>query len=174
MGKNISANIKKSIKEKVTTNHDLESKIWYRLSKIIYIGFYIFFILSFLIPSYYSKPKIITEKDKVKIKCNNGNEFIKTIYSPINSIEDIETLDSHVFNPIRLCQYGDETTSYYLWDKYPTSSEKNYTIEFVTHLNKSWQDYLTNRVIVLTMIIVTFEIVRRSFLYIVARKRFFS
>lgn len=153
-----------------------ETRMWFRLSKVVYYLFLFLVILFVCVYAYSVRPtsSSYTDSNKTIIKCNNGktynakeNGFFLVYYS------DVDTGADKILKI--LCEYGisiikDITKANQFKNKIPQSV--NYQIEFVetTNIYGSWEEVLLVLLVGIPVTIVVFEIVKRLFLYITIGK----
>ena len=147
-------------------NNPWESRMWFRLSKVVYFLIFIAALLFVVVLAYSQLPTSHTYIDSTKTRfiCNNGQSYgnkkiFVTKESDLSSYED---------TALRLkCEYGDSDQN-----KKREIPNKNYTIKFFETTNSygGWDAVLATLLIGLPIVIIVFEIIKRLFLYITIGK----
>lgn len=146
--------------------NDLEQKWWFRFIKVVYVLAYIVAVLLVSFGGYDSKSGGGIDTEKSTIRCNNGKS-----YSPAKNNISVYSDNFGIFEEphVRiLCAY--DTLNFY---SYTAPSSKNYIFEVVqmpVNWSPAFQIWFWGYIIV----IVLFEVIRRTFFYIVTGKKFFS
>ncbi|MFA6404606.1 MAG: hypothetical protein WCW03_01235 [Candidatus Paceibacterota bacterium] len=165
----------------ITNEHEkiknLESKIWFRLLKVIFIFVYLAIFLFLLVFAYSSKPYAIIDEYNSVIVCDNGTRY-KAGDNGINAEEawaeqlgatrvDLNGLTPTKIQATHLCLGYSEGKIGFIPDIPP------YKVEIVRKTVGDWSSFIGYTALVLFVTIIVFELVKRSFFYIVLGKRFF-
>ncbi len=138
----------------------LERKIWYRAIKTIYIVVYIFVVITILFFGYSLKPYSAVDSLSSIIMCNNGRRLAPSNNATIFEDGTLGIDDS--FTAERLC--SDQK------DFVPDAI--NYTVQVSHKTSGTWATPLLFWVIGFFIAFLLFEVIKRTFLYIVIGKRF--
>lgn len=158
----------------------LESKAWFRLVKVLFIFTYLLTLLVIFIFAYYSRPQSIIDTYNSKIICDNGKKYL----AGENNIEVFKVkyaIDGYYEtekDKVSLLCLGYEHgfVPDFITDAEMSKIEnKNqlYKIEIVNKSDGSWWSYIGYIILALFTASLIFEIIRRTFLYIVSGKKFF-
>ncbi|PIZ62210.1 hypothetical protein COY16_05000 [Candidatus Roizmanbacteria bacterium CG_4_10_14_0_2_um_filter_39_13] len=161
---------KSNRKKPILTQKELESRIWYRFLKVVFIGFYAYLIVSILFFTYASKPTISINQKKLNVLCDNGRKYIlneEHIFLSEVNMNDLNEENEYIK---RICEYG-STIKFYEWDKYPTPENKNYDLKYDQHQVGSWLTPVKILILCFGGAFLSFELIKRAFLYIVVGKR---
>ncbi len=181
-------------------NINLEKKRWYRFLKVVYIFFAIFLVYIAFAWAWTAKPESVV--DYAKITCSNGyfvnsNDIDVSIFDETISSSDDEKIRLYcVTDPDKLegmqkaLKLGislgaiRERLSENFARKYGATSfdpfkeggtpVKNYEVEYVYITHGSWTNFLLTFASISFFGFLFIEIVRRTLLYIIAGKSFFS
>lgn len=156
----------------MTTPLNLEEKVWYRLVKVIYIFFYIVACLIVALMAYSERPRTFVDSDRSFIICSNG---ISSAYAAgkhrigigaDGSVYSWDEPDAH-----KLCAYGiiDDYRN-----QYATPPEKNYSVRVAYRHVGSRNAVLKVLVYGFLIVILTLEVIKRTFLYVAVGQPFFG
>lgn len=168
-------------------NITLEKKRWYRFLKVVHIVFVIFLVLIAFAWAWSTKPKQII--DYANINCSNGHIFTSKEANIYLYNEEIDSYDDEriknfcasdengrirVKNKIsgKTGTMSLENPSSYLYEK--LDAIPTYNADFVYKTEGSWQAAITVFLKITIVGILFIEIIRRTLLYIVVGKSFFS
>ncbi len=165
---------------------DLESKIWFRFLKLVFVFAYIATFLAVLAFAYTSKPYSTNDEYNSKILCDNGKEYVAGD-NGINAVDALAeqlggtTVYPNGFVPdttekekaIGLCLGTPNSFAVgrapWGWDK---TIPPPYKVVLVKKTVGNWWGFIGYTVLALFIVSVIFELIRRSFLYVVIGKRF--
>ena len=145
----------------------LESKVWYRISKVVYFTAYIFAFMVVALISWTVIPRNVVDNTKSQIICTGSGKVysledasmsIWDGHTEFNNYEDLEVR--------RLCATGSifgELSSFL--------PDKNYELKISKTMDGSWDRFVEYSFGSLAAMIVIFEIIRRVFIYIVVGNR---
>lgn len=167
------------------TNHlkELEKKAWFRFLKLCYIFVYILAVAFVMVLAYGDLPRDYLDNWGSRIVCNSGMvyETSKNSIYPVNGNLDQEE-DAKAR---KLCAYDitrrmnemipPPPPGFVLeGSAVPAPTEKNYKLVTERKTRGSYKEVAKTLIWGLGTILFLGEVVRRSFLYVVAGKRFFS
>lgn len=139
----------------------LDTKVWFRALKVIYIFCYFTAFSLILLLGYSMKPYKSIDTDKSVIRCTNGKIF----RAGKNGVLIIDG------NPPYLYSADDEkarkscaSNTSFLPD------EKNYSLDVKYETINSWSSVFSFILIAIPIVIVIFEIIKRVFLYVTIGK----
>ncbi len=160
------------IMENKTVQDHLESKIWYRLIKVVYIVLLVlsFFIVVVIAYSYHPISSTYTDGTKTLIVCDNGKS-VRNKYRYITNYNDISDKDDIELKSI--CKFGEsDTTALEHQKKGELPMTKNYRMDFYQTTNNygSWIEVLIILVMGIPIVYTIFEVIKRVFLYIAIGK----
>lgn len=166
---------------------DLESKIWYRLLKVLYVFAFFGAVLTVLIFAYSSKPYAVTDEYNSKIICDNGKQYKTGDNGGIDPEQawaeqlGAKRVDLNGATPEKdkatlLCLgYEHSFIPDVLTDAEMSKLKSDtppYKVEIVKKWSGSWRSLVGYTILALFIVAVVFEIIKRSFLYVAIGKKF--
>ena len=146
------------------SSSNINNKWWFRFVKVLYVLAYAVVVLVIVIGGYSSKQGGGIDLDKSTITCTNGKSYSpgkNNIYLYSDNISSYD--DDHIRI---LCAY--DTLNFY---SFTPPAIKNYSFYSVTKpvdWSESWQIWFWGIIIT----IIVFELIRRTFYYIVLGRKF--
>ncbi len=149
---------------KNNTIKTLNSKIWYRLLKVIYIFFILVFAIGALVGGYLVSRE--ADSKKTMIICEDGNEYNA-------SKENIHIYDSYISqsdlkDAQKLCQFKGDIKLYLGESNLVVPENNNPHIKFIPKFNMVFATLIG--IGYLALVLLGFEILRRIFYYVVLGK----
>lgn len=167
---------------------DLESKIWFRFLKVVFVFAYILTLVVVLVFAYDSKPYTIIDNYNSVIVCDNGTRYkagdnninaegartVESIPSFQLKAKSVDTgLSNYEFSlyeakiqATHLCQsYSGEKVGF-IPDVSP------YKVELVKKTVGDWWVFIGYMILSLFIVVIMFELIRRSFFYVAIGKKF--
>ncbi len=160
---------------------DLESKVWFRFLKVVFVFVYIATLILVVLFAYSLKPYTTIDNDNSFIVCINGTKY----NAGANGIDAFEAeaerlgatqVYTNGFVPDttakekanELC-LGTNTLGRGLFADVP-----QYTVELANKTVGNWWSFAGYTALALFIVIVVFELIKRSFFYIAIGRKFFS
>ena len=138
--------------EKNTLNY-LNSKIWYRFLKLVYVFIFLIAIGGITTAMVIDeRPHEVIDDSSTIISCNNGSVY------PYKG-------NKFSYETIRLCGGSFETKN--TPNDISRLPEKNYEIKFVYKIQGSWKSVVKFELLILVIACSLFEAIRRSFYYVI-------
>lgn len=161
---------------------DLESKIWFRFLKVIFVFTYLATSLVVLLFAYDSKPYAIIDNDNSVIVCDNGTRYKAGDYGIDAEEVWLEQLGATRvdagLSDQELLLWEAKVKATHLCQNY--SGEKigfipdvpPYKVEIVHETVGDWASFIGYIVLALFAVVIIFELIRRTFFYISIGKKF--
>lgn len=166
---------------------DLESKVWFRFLKVIFVFAYLATFLAVLVFAYFSKPYAVTDEYNSRIVCDNGKVYKAGDNGGIDPGQALaeqlggKRVDLNGATPEKdkatlLCLgYEHGFVPDFLTDAEMSKLQSQtppYKVEIVKKTEGSWWSFIGYTILALFIVVLIFEVIKRSFLYIAVGKKF--
>ncbi len=166
---------------------DLESKVWFRFLKVVFVFTYLATFLAVLVFAYSSKPYSITDEYNSMIVCDNGTNYKAGDNGGIDPEQALaEQLGGRRVNLNGATPEKDKATLLCLGYTHGfipdtlTDAEMSklksqtppYKVEIVKKTVGNWWSFIGYTVLALFIVVVILEVIKRSFFYIAIGKKF--
>jgi len=158
-------------------NQNLESKIWFRFLRVVFIFIYLLCFYVVLVSAYNSKPYTVIDSYNSLIVCDNGTRY-KAGKNNIDGKEawagQLITTEQDYMTDQQLNEYEAKIQATHLCQSESVfiPDDPPYRVELVRETVGNWWSFIGYTVLALFTVVVIFELIKRSFFYIVIGKRF--
>jgi uncharacterized integral membrane protein len=169
--------------ENKKTISDMNKKSWYRFLKVIFVIAELMILGIIIILAFSNKPYATNDEYNSKIVCNNGKEYIAgyngiDIYKAIaeefddsrkslnlNNVRGMENPNNAQILCVEGSSFVPEALTMDEWNKL-TSPTPLYKVELIKKMVGNWWSFVGYLILVLFIVFIIFEVIRRVFYYI--------